>query len=160
MTNLYAPPRAAVRDIETPAQVVHAERGARLGAAIVDSIIFMAMVYVPLIIAALGADAEGGELMIAVGVGLTLIGFAVWCWLTLRFMALNGQSIAKKLFGIKVVRADGTPVRLGRLVWLRNVLQWIMGIVPFYAFIDALFIFGEAKQCLHDKMADTIVVKA
>ena len=34
-----------------------------------------------------------------------------------------GQSIAKKMLGIKVVRTDGSPVSLGRLIWLRNVVN-------------------------------------
>lgn len=164
MTNPYAPPRAAVRDIEVTAQVVPADRGARLGAAILDSIIFMIMVYVPMIVAAMGAGAAteygNGNLMFAVGVGLTLIGFVVWCYLTIRYMTDNGQSIAKKLVGIKVVRADGTAVTVGRLIWMRNVLNWVISIIPFYGLIDAAFIFGESRQCLHDKLADTIVVKA
>jgi hypothetical protein len=33
-------------------------------------------------------------------------------------------------------------------------------IVPFYFLIDVLFIFGERRQCLHDKIADTIVINA
>ena len=161
MTNPYAPPRAAVRDIDAPAHVVPAERGSRLGAAILDSIIFMAMVYAPILLAAFAAGVDDdGTTMLAVGVSLALAGFGVWCWLTIRYMSQNGQSIAKKIVGIKVVRADGSPINLGRLIWLRNVLQWVISVVPFYGLIDALFIFGESRQCLHDKMADTIVVKA
>jgi hypothetical protein len=33
-----------------------------------------------------------------------------------------------------------------------------VGIV--YELIDALMIYGESRQCLHDRIADTIVVKA
>ena len=75
-------------------------------------------------------------------------------------MKQNSQSIAKKLLRIKVVRSDGSPVSLGRYFWLRNVVNMMIGIVPLYGFVDALFIFGEARQCLHDKIADTIVVNA
>ena len=91
---------------------------------------------------------------------LTLVGFAVWCWLTISTMKRNGQSIAKKILGIKVVRSDGSPASLGRIFWLRNVVNGLISIIPLYGLIDALFIFGESRQCLHDKIADTIVVKA
>ena len=33
----------------------------------------------------------------------------------------------------------------------------LLGIL--YTIVDALFIFAESRQCLHDKIADTIVVK-
>ena len=72
----------------------------------------------------------------------------------------NGQSIAKKLLGIKVVRTDGSPVSLGRLFLLRNVVNGIISLVPLYGFVDALFIFGESRQCLHDRIAGTVVLKA
>ena len=55
---------------------------------------------------------------------------------------------------------DGAPVTLGRLFWLRNLVNGLIGVIPFYAFIDHLFIFGDSRQCLHDKLADTLVVKA
>jgi uncharacterized RDD family membrane protein YckC len=58
------------------------------------------------------------------------------------------------------VRADGSRVSLGRLILLRNVVVWILSMIPLFSIVDALFIFGEARQCLHDKIADTIVVKA
>jgi len=77
-----------------------------------------------------------------------------------RLFARNGQTIAKKIVGIKVVRSDGSPASLGRIFWLRNVVNGLLGIIPLYGLIDILFIFGEQRQCLHDKIADTIVVKA
>jgi uncharacterized RDD family membrane protein YckC len=59
-----------------------------------------------------------------------------------------------------VVRSDGSPVSLGRIFWLRNVVNILLGIIPFYSLIDSLLIFGETRQCVHDKLADTIVVRA
>jgi uncharacterized RDD family membrane protein YckC len=167
MTNPYAPPVAAVRDIVDPlALSVPADRGTRLGAAILDSIFFMAAVYLPLIVtaAAAGASPNASEdqvgMGVAIGFGVALIGFIVWCWFTIVYMKRNGQSLGKKVTGIKVVRSDGSPVSLARLIWMRNVLNWVISIIPLYGLIDSLFIFGESRQCLHDKIADTIVVKA
>ena len=89
-----------------------------------------------------------------------LIGLVIWAWFTLKFMARNSQSIAKKWLQIKVVRADGSRVSLGRLILLRNVVVWILSLIPMFGIIDVLFIFGESRQCLHDRIADTIVIKA
>ncbi len=53
---------------------------------------------------------------------------------------------------------------LGRIFWLRNVVNLIPSVIPYvgniYGLVDALFIFSESRQCVHDKIADTIVVKA
>jgi uncharacterized RDD family membrane protein YckC len=164
-TNPYAPPRAIVRDIADPSVLaVPADRGTRLGAAILDSFIFMAMVYLPLLLGGLvtgfAAGATDSNPMVAVAAVAGVIGFAVWCWLTIKYMRRNGQSIAKKLLNIKVVRTDGSPASLGRLIWLRNVVNGLISIVPLYGIIDALFIFAETRQCLHDKIADTVVIRA
>ena len=168
MSNPYAPPTAVVEDIAAPqGQMELADRGTRLGASILDGIIFAGMVYVPFLIAAavLGAttgpsgEDETNALLIVAGL-IGCVGFAIWGSITVGHLKRNGQSIAKKMLGIKVVRTDGSPISLGRLIWLRNVLNWFISIVPLYGLIDSLFIFGEARRCLHDKIADTVVVKA
>lgn len=166
MTNPYAPPRAVVHDIADPSVLsVPAERSARLGAAILDGLIFVAMVYAPLLLAvSVGGAAEsatdgGSAGAIAAGAGVvTAVGLIVWCWLTIKYVLRNGQSIAKKIVGIKVVRSDGSSASLGRIFWLRNVVNGLISIIPLYGLIDTLFIFAESRQCLHDKIADTIVV--
>lgn len=168
--NPYAPPRAAVSDVADPSNpAAMADRGTRLVAAILDGIIFMAMFYLPLLIggAMSGAfSATGGDNKTAMtaffGVGglLALIGLVAWIWLTVMYVSRNGKTIAKKMLGIKVVRTDGSPASLGRIFWLRNFVNALLGIIPLYGLIDALLIFGEPRQCIHDKLADTIVVKA
>jgi uncharacterized RDD family membrane protein YckC len=168
MTNPYAPPRAVVRDIADPSALAAlADRGTRLGASMLDGAIFMAMVYAPMMVGAMAGGAAAGasgdpgsNAMAAGGIVVAGLGFAVWCWLTIMYERRNGQSIAKKLLGIKVVRTDGSAVSLGRLFWLRNVVNGLISIVPLYGFVDALFIFGESRECLHDKIAGTIVLKA
>jgi len=173
--NPYAPPKADVRDVSDPgAGPQLAGRGARLGAALLDGVILAAMVYTPIIITAMVAGVSAGlsgaghgglgraAALQFIGVGglLALIGLIAWIWLTVMFVSRNGQSIAKKLIGIKVVRKDGSKASLGRIFWLRNVVNVLLGIIPFYGLIDVLLIFSETKQCIHDRIADTVVVNA
>ncbi len=137
MTNLYPPPQADVRDI-APATtgVVLAERSTRLGAALLDGV-FICLFYIPFIFGmVLGSTrvSEGVDpsttTSFAVGLGLSAVVFLIWLGITIMYMARNGQSIAKKLIGIKVVRSDGSKASLARLILLRNVVNTIIGIIP------------------------------
>ena len=173
MTNPYAPPQAAVRDIVDPSiGTVPADRATRLGAAILDYIVFGVLVYTPLVFGIIFAgvtttperlsEDQGAGAAMVMGVGglFALVGFIGWVTINVLSMRRSSQSIGKRVCGIKVVRSDGSRVSLSRLIWIRNVVNLIISIVPLYGLIDTLFIFGESRQCLHDKLADTIVVKA
>ena len=123
-----------------------AERSARLGAAIVDGLIFAAMVYIPMMIgiaiAAPGPRAATPSMIIGLR-SSPWWASSSWAWLTLRQMSATGQSLAKKYFNIKVVLSDGSPASLGTLIWKRNVLTWLLSIIPLYGIVEVLFIFGE-----------------
>src|SRR5262245_36385428 len=167
MTNPYAPPQAVVEDIVDLTGIVPAERLTRLGASILDGIIFGVMVYMPLVVAAIvgGAGQSGSgdpsdTNAFAIGVVLAVVGFAAFVGINIKYMWANGQSIGKKACGIKVVRRDGSRASLSRLIWLRNVVNGLLGLIPLYGIIDVLFIFGDARRCLHDYIADTIVIQA
>jgi uncharacterized RDD family membrane protein YckC len=167
MTNPYAPPQAVVLDVIDPAAGIQlADRSARLGAALLDGLILGFMVYLPVVVGALidgitPSDTNQG-LPAGLGIGLLLgaVGLVIWLWLTIKCLKANGQSIGKKAVHIKIVRTDGSPVSLARVIWLRNVVNALLGIIPLYGFIDPLFIFGNARRCVHDHLADTIVIKA
>lgn len=161
-SNPYAPPHAIVRDIADPlAAFMPADRGTRLGASILDTIIFMLMVYFPLGLAAIVGAGGGDRNAALIGGGLLgVTGFVAWSWVTIVNVKRNGQSLGKKMVGVKVVRSSGAAVSLGRVFWLRNVVNGVLSIIPLYGIVDVLFIFGESRQCLHDKLADTIVIKA
>lgn len=161
--NPYAPPRAAVSDVADPTSGAElAGRGTRLLATIVDTIIVLVVVYAPLFLFAGAGEVAQDPSAIFAGTGVVVAGvlFLAWCAVTYVYVKANGQTIAKKMFGIKVVRSDGSRASVGRIFWLRNVLNSVLSIIPFYGLVDALLIFGEAQRCLHDKIADTIVVKA
>ena len=171
-SNAYAPPKAAVADIRPESLGIElAGRGTRLLAAIIDGIIVVVITYAPLIIsgdirksaeAALKSNDALAFYSGFLGVGgiVALAGLIIWAVITFRLVQQNGQTIAKKLLSIKVVRSDGSRASLSRIFWLRNVVNTLLSLVPFYSFVEILFIFGERRQCLHDKIADTIVVTA
>ena len=165
-TNPYAPPQAAVRDVTGPDTEL-AGRGARLAAFILDAIIGSILVYVPLGVS-MGLSGRpvfvnahfNSAALFGTFSWMPLLGIIAWAWLTILFVSRNGQSIAKKILGIKVVRSDGSKASLGRIFWLRNVVNAVLAMIPLYGLIDMLLIFGEPRQCVHDKIADTIVVNA
>lgn len=86
-------------------------------------------------------------------------GMLVLAILNAVFVAQSSQSIGKKMVGIQVVRSDGTQAGFWRIVGLRWLLSsMIGGVLAIYSLIDALFIFRGDRRCLHDLMADTIVI--
>jgi uncharacterized RDD family membrane protein YckC len=167
MANPYAPPQAVVTDVVRTEGVVRADPGTRLGAVLLDSVIVAAMTLLPtgvvfaLAVAMRSTQQESAaNVMLAATLVVFVASVGTWCWLTIKYVKENGQTIAKKIVGIKVIRTDGSPASLGRIFWLRNVVNGLLGVIPLYNMIEVLFIFGDARQCLHDKIADTIVVRA
>jgi uncharacterized RDD family membrane protein YckC len=137
-----------------------AERGSRLLASLVDQVIFVGPWFVAGMVVATVADnaseseATGTFFVMGMLLSLALMG------LQLFLVAQNGQSLGKRLVGIRVVRTNGSPVSLGRIIVLRNLLPGAIGsMCGFFNLADALFIFNEDRCCLHDKLADTMVVK-
>lgn len=166
MTSPYAPPRSRVRDIADPdAGSAPAERSTRLGASLLDALIALVVVYVPVLLAAFIVSAgDRSAIAMVAGVVVGLSGFLVWAYFTFLNVKRTGQSLGKKILGIKVVRTNGSPASVGRIFWLRNIANALISAIPIlgavYGLVDLLFIFTESRQCLHDKLADTIVVKA
>jgi uncharacterized RDD family membrane protein YckC len=171
--NPYAPPSAHVVDaVEHSEEMQIAGRGTRLGAYFVDGLIGMLFMTPAFIVGGtslLGAMVSNDpEAIIAAMMGtfgvLLVLGSLAWGIITAILVHRNGQTIGKKLLNIKVVRKDGSRASLGRIFWLRNVVNALPSAIPvvggFYFFVDSLFIFSESNQCVHDKIADTIVVKA
>jgi uncharacterized RDD family membrane protein YckC len=153
-----------VRDIVDPTvRFELADRGTRLVANILDGLIFFAMVFLPFIIAAFipGTGRIDSANIISLGfMALGFVGLVAYVIMTWRQVISTGQTLGKKMVSIKVVVSDGSPASFGRIFWRRNFLNGLIGVVPFYGLVDILWIFGEARQCLHDKLADTIVIKA
>ncbi len=169
--NPYAAPGAVVRDVHDEGDVVLASRLARLGAALLDT----SIVVVPAILIAAvlpdfrdaitdptGTTQPGGATLGVLGLfGLAVISFGIY---QLVLLYRHGQTVGKKIVGIRIVRPDGSRASFPRLLFLRYFVPGLIGAIPLlgllFSLVNVLFIFGEERRCLHDRIADTIVVNA
>ena len=173
LSNHYAPPKSAVADVADTGVADLAGRGTRLVAVILDSLIGF-IGFMPSWIAnatALSRADRGNAARfwfdLAKSGGWFYLGAAVALVvlvIDLVLLSRNGQTIGKKLMGIKVVRTDGSPVSLFRVFFLRYVCNTVLTVIPaigpLYSLVDCLMIFGEKRRTVHDYIADTIVIKA
>ena len=163
--NRFAPPRATVTDLPpTGAGHALAGRGARLAAAMLDGFL-VSILTVPIMIATgvslFAADTPPSfwTLLLAMSPGY-VVAAVVQGW----FLHVGGQTLGKKIMGLRIVRADGSRAGFARLFFLRAGLAIGVGFIPLLgalvSLVDMLLIFRDSRQCLHDQVADTIVVSA
>lgn len=134
-----------------------AGRGERLLARIVDRLLYVACA-VPLFVVAVMRIEGAFGLTVVLGVFAAAIVFIY----NLMLLGDNGQTVGKRWLRIRIVRTDGSDAGLGRIFGLRMCVPWLLGFFlgPFFVLPDLLCIFGNEKRCLHDMMADTLVVEA
>ena len=157
--NPFAPPTAEVADIAAAGSQALGTRGARFGAALIDLAIHLALFFGALWLLgwSLTDDAFANTARM---VGLSLVIFFAVQGVPL---ARRGQTLGKMMLGLRIVRPDGGRVPALRMFGLRYVVGTLVGAVPvigwIYSLLDALLIFRASRRCLHDQIADTIVVR-
>jgi uncharacterized RDD family membrane protein YckC len=160
----YAPPTAEVADVAASGQAQLAGRGARLGGAIIDTLILLGMWWVVGLVTPWNLFspkmANAGFVSL---LGMTLAGVVMFAAMHGYLLATRGQTVGKMLLGMRIVRSDGSPATFARLLGLRYAVGGLITVVPVvgmaYALVDSLMIFRANRRCLHDLIADTIVVK-
>jgi uncharacterized RDD family membrane protein YckC len=90
-------------------------------------------------------------------IGITLVNVVM--------LSMRGQSIGKWLTGIQIVMfQSGAPAGFVRAVLLRSFVMSVLGSITYVGagiqLFDILCIFRADHRCLHDLIADTMVVKA
>jgi uncharacterized RDD family membrane protein YckC len=135
-----------------------ASRGSRFGANLVDTFVMIAVIFLCGVGAAFVSRRQPGLRDIAT-LGM-VIGVFVAGAIQLVAQLSWEQSIGKRLFGIQVVKLDGSPVEVWRLLLMRNLLSGLIAqLCSIYAIADALSIFAADQRCLHDHLAGTTVVE-
>lgn len=167
MTEPLAPPPPAVQQQPPPAggQPL-ASWGSRAVALIIDSLLIaipLALAITFAVVAALRED--DGE---PAGLYWALFGLLLLVYFVLPFLyfpILNGnergQTIGKRIMGIRVRRMDGSPLGVGRGLG-RYALVFAAGLVAGpLVLLDYLWpLWDERHQALHDKAVDSVVVRA
>ena len=74
----------------------------------------------------------------------------------------RGQTIGKVVVKTKIVDLDGNLPNFGNIFVLRYLILVLVAQIPvignIIAIVNALFIFGRERRCLHDYIAGTRVV--
>jgi uncharacterized RDD family membrane protein YckC len=124
----------------------------RLGAAVFDMVVIVVLLFIlySLVFAFSVEINERRIFILAVASALIKIAYFIGFWIW------RGQTPGKMIAGIKIIRTDSSP-----LEWMHAVLRYFGYIVSFVTvFMGFIWIaFDERKQGLHDKIADTYVVK-
>ncbi len=72
--------------------------------------------------------------------------------------ARYGRTLGKAWMHIRPLRRDGSPISAGR-AFGRISMYWLFSFLSWVGLLDPLFCtWDDKRQCLHDKIADTIVV--
>ncbi len=158
--NPYQTPNAYVEDVSDGVDGELAGRGTRLGAVIVDGLVFM----IPGAFAGIGFAALRHASGIGVALVAGLIGVVALVIVNLVMLHRSGQTIGKRVLGVKIVRTNGDRATLTRIFFLRSLVPGVFGNIPIagpvFTIVDGLFIFRESRRCVHDLIADTIVIQA
>lgn len=161
--NVYAPP---VADLDIPeGENVLAGRWARLGGALIDGIISSLFMFPLMYVTGFWEDAMAGNVAVLDTILLGILGFILFVLLHGYLLAKQGQTIGKKLVRTRIVSVDSNEILpLWKVILVRYLPISVAANLPmigqFLVIIDALFIFGKNKRCIHDLIAGSKVIKA
>jgi uncharacterized RDD family membrane protein YckC len=143
----------------------YASWGRRAAAIFVDNLLlalpFVAGVVLALVVTGAADDENDNPVWAAVGIGWLL-------WIVLPFVyftVLNGgdrgQTVGKRLLGIRVRAEEGGRLGYGR-AFGRFVVGWVLWLLCYVpGILDALWPLWDVRhQALHDKVANSVVVEA
>jgi uncharacterized RDD family membrane protein YckC len=138
-----------------------ASRGSRLAASLIDGL--AAMVILLPALAAIFFVGDSSTLStpavaLAALSGIAFLGFVVY---QLSMLVREGQTLGKRAMNIRIVNySDGQIPSAGKLLGMRIFVNSALGnVIPLYAFLDMLLIFGSEQRCIHDYLAGTKVVE-
>ncbi len=147
-----------------------ASRLSRLGAVLVDGLVGFAPVGAILLMLPM-LMLRGGTSALLILLGIAALTALAVLITQIVLVARRGQTIGKKVLGIRMITSGGDIPSIWRVFFLRwlpfvvvaagvDYLFKLRGIGNFVHLVDALLIFQPNRRCLHDLLADTHVIKA
>jgi uncharacterized RDD family membrane protein YckC len=134
----------------------------RLGAFAIDNLLTSAIILFIAIVPALAAG-DSDAIRYAV-LALGVLGLLAYFALQWRGVARSGQSIGKRVMGLRVVKVGGDQASVWSILLLRNAVPWVVSALPVLGQVFALANLAaglrDDGRCLHDHLAGTVVVRA
>ncbi len=164
LENPYAPPQAELaHTIDISGGLKLAGRFTRLAAAIVDAVIGMAIGFsLMYVFGAWDYLMRREEVPFGVLLTLSALGFVGFLLVHGYLLMKNGQTVGKKLAGIRIADLNGRVPEFSTLVVWRYLPISVVALIPvlgrFLPLLDVLFIFRDDRRCIHDLIAGTQVV--
>jgi len=167
-TNPYAIPSSSPQDEETsfrqhdPRQLPFASRGERFLGNLIDTLVLMPVIVVFVVLGfafpnSFDFESVFFEILSSVIVLVGMVAVQGYFWKT------RSQSIGKIVMKTQIVDLDGSPADFNTICWKRTIPISIVTMVPGIgggaAILNALLIFREQHNCLHDDIASTRVIK-
>lgn len=132
----------------------------RLVATIIDAFIVFVLQFLLGSLLAVAGFATSGNAEGTLGniaVLIQLFGFMLSVAYYIIFTGHGGQTPGKMALRIKVIRRDGADISYGRAAFREVPAKFISGIIFGIGYL--MVAFDEQKQGLHDRMANTYVIK-
>lgn len=150
-------------------QMNFASHGDRFLGAVIDYV-FLAVASAPGLAVGSMAQNSGNQTLQNVASFLLLAGFLAYGITQWVLISKRAQSVGKIIMKTRIITLSGAAPGFVHGVFLRS---WLFGLIvlifvfscfcllplsPLVLLVDALLIFGERRQCLHDMLASTYVV--
>lgn len=134
---------------------------ARLGAVWLDGLAMMLVVLPAMFLLVdfetINPDGDAWDLYLKIGPPTLLVAAVQW-----YLISTSGQSIGKKIVGLKIIKTDGSDVNFVSGVilrsWIAAAIGWIPVVGGLFGIVDALFIFSSDHRTIHDLIAGTKVI--
>ena len=139
----YSNAPSETADLFAEAPLVYGGFWERFGAAFIDGLILIIPNYILLYIA---GDGWGNVLSFVMS----------WLYYAYLESGTTQATVGKKAMGLKVVTTEGQPISFGQATgrYFGKILSFLILLIGYL-----MMIWDEKKQTLHDKMANTLVVK-
>jgi len=112
----------------------------------------------------MGSDVETMSTSFTTTLVATVINIGIFLLINGKFLASNGQTVGKKLMGVKIVSLSGGILPLKDVILRRYAPPVLISIIPIiggiFCLADVLCIFRGDRRCIHDLIAGTKVVRA
>jgi uncharacterized RDD family membrane protein YckC len=133
----------------------------RFAARLIDGILLnvaFLIVRIPLGLGSLGnlnRNPAAAAAIIGASVFVALLSVVAAACYEIFFVSTRGATPGKMIFGLKIVRSDGSPLPISASTG-RYFAQWLSGITLMIGYIIAGF--DDQKRALHDRICDTRVI--